>query len=79
MHCVATFDTTHMALRFEKICRNAGYSVRIIPVPRELSSSCGFACSFPCDKREELRDLARGARVEIADLHSLPDGSDEGE
>lgn len=72
MYCVATFDTTHMALRFEKICRNAGYCVRIIPVPRELSSSCGFACRFPCDKREELNALAHEARVEIASLHSLP-------
>lgn len=73
MQCIATFDTTHMALRFEKICRNAGYNVRIIPVPRELSSSCGFACSFPCDEQKTLENLAHEARVEIAALHELPD------
>ncbi len=76
MHCIATFDTTHMALRFEKICRNAGYNVRIIPVPRELSSSCGFACSFPCGEQEILENLAHEARVEIAGLHKLPAPND---
>lgn len=73
MRCIATFDTTHMALRFEKTCRNAGYNVRIIPVPRGLSASCGFACSFPCDELELLRELALDARVEIAGVHELPD------
>lgn len=73
MPCIATFDTTHMALRFEKICRNAGYNVRIIPVPRDLSASCGFACNFPCSELELLRELAAEARVEIAAIHILPD------
>ena len=33
MQCIATFDVTTMALMFEKKCRAAGFSVRIIPVP----------------------------------------------
>ncbi|MDD4160381.1 MAG: DUF3343 domain-containing protein, partial [Synergistaceae bacterium] len=35
MDCIATFDTTHMALFFEKSCRSAGMNVKIVPVPRE--------------------------------------------
>lgn len=73
MRCIATFDTTHMALRFEKTCRNAGYNVRIIPVPRDLSASCGFACSFPCAERDLLLELARESHVEISDVHELAD------
>ena len=33
MECLATFDTTHMALFFEKACRAEGLSVKIVPVP----------------------------------------------
>lgn len=77
MRCIATFDTTHMALRFEKTCRNAGYNVRIIPVPRDLSASCGFACSFPCAERPLLEELALEAHVEIAEIHELPDTDDQ--
>ena len=43
MECIATFDTTHMALYFEKACRAEGLSVKIVPVPRSISASCGLA------------------------------------
>lgn len=33
MECIATFDTTHMALFFEKSCRSVGLKVKIVPVP----------------------------------------------
>ncbi|HOP52446.1 MAG TPA: DUF3343 domain-containing protein, partial [Synergistales bacterium] len=46
MDCIATFDTTHMAILFEKTCRNAGFSCKIVPVPRSISASCGLACRF---------------------------------
>ncbi len=71
MQCLATFDTTHMALKFEKKCRNAELDVRVIPVPRELSSSCGFACSYPCGERERVEEIARADRIDVADFHEI--------
>ena len=54
MKCLATFDVTSMALMFEKQCRRAGFDVRIVPVPRQISASCGLACSYPCDRESEI-------------------------
>ncbi len=71
MQCLATFETTHMALKFEKKWRNAGLDVRVIPVPRELSSSCGFACNYPCDERTNVEEIARSERIDVADFHEL--------
>lgn len=71
MQCLATFETTHMALKFEKKCREHGLEVRISPVPRELSSSCGFACSYPCDARKDVDKIAQDEHVEIAGHHEL--------
>lgn len=71
MQCLATFETTHMALKFEKKCRKEGLDVRVIPVPRELSSSCGFACSYPCDDRANVKEIARSARIDVADFHEI--------
>ena len=71
MHCLATFNTTSMALMFERACRKAGISARIAPVPRKLSSSCGLACDFPCESRAEVEELARKDRLELAGLHEL--------
>lgn len=72
MQCLATFETTHMALKFEKTCRKSGFNARIIPIPRELSSSCGFACSFPCEQKGEIAELAESSRIDVAEYHELP-------
>ena len=71
MQCIATFDVTTMALMFEKKCRAAGYSVRIVPVPRQISASCGLACSYPCDKEVEIVSLCSENRIEIAGCHRM--------
>ena len=73
MQCLATFETTHMALRFEKTCRSAGYDVRIIPVPRRLSASCGLACSYPCDHKEEIHQLVQEEKIDVESTHELAD------
>jgi len=71
MECLATFDTTHMALLFEKACRARGISARIVPVPRELSASCGLACTYPCENEEAVEEICREKKVEVAGFHHL--------
>jgi hypothetical protein len=60
-----------MALLFERACRSAGFGARIVPVPRKLSSSCGLACDFPCEKRDEIEALARQNKIEFAGVHEF--------
>ncbi|MDR1621602.1 MAG: DUF3343 domain-containing protein [Synergistaceae bacterium] len=72
MTCLATFKTTSMALLFERACRKAGVSARIVPVPRKLSSSCGLACDFPCESRAEVEAIARENKVEVSGFHAIP-------
>ena len=71
MECLATFETTHMALLFEKTCRKEGLAVRIVPVPRKLSSSCGLACRYPCDRRGDVERLAAEHSIDVAGYHEL--------
>jgi len=74
MHCIATFDTTHMALRFEKLCRADGVGARIVPVPRELSASCGLACRYPCDQEERVKALAASGHIDGVTYHRPKEG-----
>lgn len=71
MECLATFDTTHMALFFEKSCRASGLNVKIIPVPRQLSASCGLACSYPCGDEERVKAIVSDREIEVAEYHKL--------
>lgn len=49
---IATFYSHFGAIRFHKQCAQQGVEVRLMPVPRALSSSCGtcarFVSSSPC-------------------------------
>ncbi|HAG21990.1 MAG: Diphthamide biosynthesis methyltransferase [Synergistales bacterium 53_16] len=70
MDCIATFETTHMAISFEKNCRKAGLAVKIVPVPRELSASCGLACRFPCSDIQRIRDICAEKNIEVGAFHT---------
>lgn len=63
---VATFFSHYGAMAFKKKCDQEKYPARIMPVPRNLSSSCGTCVSFAGEakkalgwKTEELEQLAR--------------------
>lgn len=71
MECLTTFETTHMALLFEKTCRARGLNVRIVPVPRQISTSCGLACSYPCDLEKEIRDIVLEKHIDVEGYHQL--------
>lgn len=72
MDCIATFETTHMAILFEKSCKKAGLSVRIVPVPRDISASCGLACRFSLEDEPRVRELASDNLIEVLQYHLPP-------
>ncbi|MCL2380627.1 MAG: DUF3343 domain-containing protein [Treponema sp.] len=46
MEYLATFYTHYGAMRFHKQCKTEGTPAKMMPVPRELSSSCGVCVRF---------------------------------
>jgi len=54
-----SFESTHMAIKSEKLLKEANLDIRIIPVPREITSSCGLSLRInPIDykKTREILD-----------------------
>jgi hypothetical protein len=68
---VALFHTTSSAMRAEKVLLQAGFLVRLVPMPRALSSDCGVAVRLARDEMEPVRRLLAEARVEVAGLHPV--------
>ncbi|HID87857.1 MAG TPA: DUF3343 domain-containing protein [Anaerolineae bacterium] len=68
---VVLFYSTSGAVRAEKVLQRAGLGVKLIPVPRHLSSDCGVALRFEWAHREEVRSLLEGAGVEVEGLHQI--------
>ena len=50
-----TFESTHAAISTEKLLKPA--EVRVMPVPRFISASCGIALRIRPDKRDEAESL----------------------
>ena len=47
---IATFYSHFGAVRFKKDCKKENISAEAMPVPRDLSSSCGTCVKFETEK-----------------------------
>jgi len=43
---VLIFHSIHRVMRAEKVLKQEGLDVRLMPVPRQLSSDCGLSLAF---------------------------------
>jgi hypothetical protein len=62
MDCIVTFYTQSGAFKFERLLKQEGISVTLMPVPRRLSSSCGIAArtELPGDVKGYITDEVDG-------------------
>lgn len=61
---ILTFHTTAEAMAAEHYCREQGLPGRLIPVPRQISASCGLSWAVPREEADGLKEqLERGKIV----------------
>lgn len=60
---VVLFQSVHHALHAERLLQAAGVAIKLIPVPRKLSSDCGFCVRFAWADREQIERLLADQRV----------------
>ena len=70
--CVILFPSIHFVLQAEKMVKGKGFSIDLIPVPRELSSDCGICMLIEWEEREKLCRLLEEGGVKIEGVHPLP-------
>lgn len=67
MYFIATFYSHFGAIRFKKNCQKKNLDACMMPVPRDLSSSCGTCVRFEAasddciqlDEHEEMEQMVR--------------------
>ena len=65
LYAVITFHTTHFAIKAKKVLEKNGKKPRMIPVPREFSSDCGFCCKILWKEKNEAEKILVDNNVEI--------------
>lgn len=68
---VATFDNTHHALRFEKTLKENNIKLTIMPVPREVSASCGLSVKFYAEEFGKVKILAADKEILIKKYYEI--------
>ncbi len=74
MYYVITFPTTHLALKYDKTIKKNGLNSKLIPVPRKLSSNCGF-CGQVYTKKElfQILELCSTEGIKVESAYAIPE------
>lgn len=70
-YCVVTFHVTQHALIFENLMKEKNISVKLMPVPRQVSSSCGTAGKIPCELEQDIKKLCMEKDIPIDGFHHI--------
>ena len=70
-HSVVLFHSITGALQAEKRLKEKGIAIKLIPVPRQLSSDCGVCLRFERRDESEVKSVLEEERIEIQGIHAL--------
>lgn len=72
-YCVFTFHITQHALFFEHLMKENKIDIKLMPVPRQISHSCGTAAKVPCNLENHIKDLCLQANIPLDSFHKIED------
>ena len=70
-HILVTFTSTHDAIAFEKCALQLGVKVTLIPVPRDISTSCGLAARFPVSRLRPVLTTLDDGKASVEKFYLL--------
>lgn len=68
---VITFPSTHQALKCDRLFKSKIKGFQLMPVPRQISSSCGLAIKVPGLSLEQLVPELAAAGIEYDGVYSF--------
>ena len=66
-----TFYSTHLALEFERTLKTKDIFVKLIPVPRKISSSCGLAGKIEEDNLLKVKEICKENDIEFEEIYKV--------
>ncbi|SHJ12027.1 DUF3343 domain-containing protein [Lutispora thermophila] len=72
---IATFNSTHHALTFERAAKNCNLKIIIMPVPRSIKASCGLAIKFSEDALDDIKSLINEKNLNYSGLYKIEDSN----
>lgn len=70
-----TFYSTHLALEFERTLKSKEIYVKLIPVPRKISSSCGLAGKIEEKDLSKVKEICDENDIEFEEIYKVFDNN----
>lgn len=70
-YCLMTFKSITFVMQFEKIMKTNSMEVKIIPVPRSISTSCGMCGKFPINRKDSILNLCTKNHVNYDKIYEF--------
>lgn len=75
---VVSFNSTHHAIRTEKLLLAEGLKIMTLPTPREIAASCGLSIKFELEDLEKVNSIMKENSLERRGIfHITKDESGE--
>lgn len=69
MRVIVTFFTISEVLKFERLMKEEGLSLKLMPVPRNLSTSCGTCAQISKEDLPKAKALMDDKDLEYDEIH----------
>ncbi|AGK95473.1 DUF3343 domain-containing protein [Clostridium pasteurianum] len=66
-----TFNSTHSTIRAEKELLSMGIKVKVIPVPTEITSSCGLSIKISLDDLRKARKILLKEKIQVSGYYYI--------
>ncbi|MBU1291124.1 DUF3343 domain-containing protein [bacterium] len=70
-YSVVIFYSTSAAIRAESLAKKDELIVKLIPVPRNLSSDCGICLRFNNEDKPKIEKILQDGKVEYENIYGI--------
>jgi len=70
-YSVVIFYSTSAAIRVESLTKKANLKIKLIPIPRHLSSNCGVCLRFNNEDKPKIEKILQDGKVEYENIYKI--------
>ena len=70
-YSVVIFYSTSAAIRAESLTKKVNLKIKLIPIPRHLSSDCGVCLRFNNEDKPKIEKILQDGKVEYENIYKI--------
>lgn len=68
---IISFNSTHQAIKCDKIFGKSAIKYAVLPTPREISQSCGMSIKFEIENIDKVKDIMKQNEIEYKAIFKI--------